>query len=169
MTEADTAADVLNALDNASGRATLLFSPDALDGMDDIVRRAAATGHALALEIGGAETAAAALEQIERGNEKLWLAANVKTRLVYLRETSGEVLGAVANAGYYPITVQVQYTPRSGGAAAAERIVARVDAYGGSCRIYAGSDADAARWLPTALNRMRAENCTVSALNEVTA
>ena len=77
--------------------------------------------------------------------------------------------GAVAKAGYYPIGVQVQYLPRSGGVTAADRIVARVDAYGGSCRIYAGVDTDAARWLPTALNRMRAENCTVSALNEVTA
>lgn len=169
MTEAGAAASVLNALDGASGRATLLFAPDMFDGMDDVARRAAATGHALALEITETETAAAALEQIERGNAALWLAASVKTRLVYLPEASGEVAGAVAKAGYYPIGVQVQYLPRSGGVTAADRIVARVDAYGGSCRIYVGADTDAARWLPMALNRMRAENCTVSALNEVTA
>ena len=169
MTEAEAAASVLGALDGVSARATLLFAPDALDGMDDAVRHAAATGYALALEITGTETAADALERIERGNEKLWLAANVKTRLVYLREVSDEVSGAVAKAGYYPITVQTQYLPRGGGVTAADRIIARVDAYGGSCCIYIGADADAARWLPTALNRMRAENCTASALNEVTA
>ena len=75
------------------------------------MRRAAATGNAVALCI-SAETADEALAQIERGNDALWRAASLRTRLVYL-ESADKTLRA------------------------------------------------------TVVGRLRAENCTIAALNEV--
>ena len=156
----------LSTLENHQSHATLLLTPELLESAGDGVRRAAATGNAVALRIDAA-TAAEALAQIERGNDALWRAASLRTRLVYLESADRTLRTAVAEAGYCPITINTSDFTRSGThwADTALKWAGRST----SVRLYLGAESGVSSALGTALSRLRAENCTIAALNEVTA
>ena len=156
----------LSTLENHQSHATLLLTPELLESAGDGVRRAAATGNAVALRIDAA-TAAEALAQIERGNDALWHAASLRTRLVYLESADKTLRAAVVGAGYCPITINTSDFTRSGThwADTALKWAGRST----SVRLYLGAESGVSSALGTALSRLRAENCTIAALNEVTA
>ena len=157
---------LLSTLENYQSHATLLLTPELLESAGDGVRRAAATGNAVALCI-SAETADEALAQIERGNDALWRAASLRTRLVYLESADKTLRAAVVGAGYCPLTVNRSVFTSSGSywADTALKWAER----SGSVRLYLGAESGVSSALGTALSRLRAENCTIAALNEVTA
>ena len=157
---------LLSTLENYQSHATLLLTPELLESAGDGVRRAAATGNAVALCI-SAETADEALAQIERGNDALWRAASLRTRLVYLESADKALRAAVVGAGYCPITINTSDFTSSGSywADTALKWAER----SGSVRLYIGAESGVSSALGTALSRLRAENCTIAALNEVTA
>ena len=157
---------LLSTLENYQSHATLLLTPELLESVGDGVRRAAATGNAVALCI-SAETADEALAQIERGNDALWRAASLRTRLVYLESADRTLRTAVAEAGYCPITINTSDFTRSGThwADTALKWAGRST----SVRLYLGAESGVSSALGTALSRLRAESCTIAALNEVTA
>lgn len=157
---------LLSTLENYQSHATLLLTPELLESAGDGVRRAAATGNAVALRIDAA-TAAEALAQIERGNDALWRAASLRTRLVYLESADRTLRAAVVGAGYCPITINTSDFTRSGThwADTALKWAGRST----SVRLYLGAESGVSSALGTALSRLRAENCTIAALNEVTA
>ena len=157
---------LLSTLENYQSYATLLLTPELLESAGDGVRRAAATGNAVALCI-SAETADEALAQIERGNDALWRAASLRTRLVYLESADKTLRAAVVGAGYCPITINTSDFTRSGThwADTALKWAGRST----SVRLYLGAESGVSSALGTALSRLRAENCTIAALNEVTA
>ena len=157
---------MLSTLENYQSYATLLLTPELLESAGDGVRRAAATGNAVALCI-SAETADEALAQIERGNDALWHAASLRTRLVYLESADKTLRAAVVGAGYCPLTVNRSVFTSSGSywADTALKWAER----SGSVRLYIGAESSVSSALGTALSRLRAENCTIAALNEVTA
>ena len=157
---------LLSTLENYQSHATLLLTPELLESAGDGVRRAAATGNAVALCI-SAETADEALAQIERGNDALWRAASLRTRLVYLESADKMLRAAVVGAGYCPITINTSDFTRSGThwADTALKWAGRST----SVRLYLGAESGVSSALGTALSRLRAENCTIAALNEVTA
>ena len=157
---------LLSTLENYQSHATLLLTPELPESAGDGVRRAAATGNAVALRIDAA-TAAEALAQIERGNDALWRAASLRTRLVYLESADKTLRAAVVGAGYCPITINTSDFTRSGThwADTALKWAGRST----SVRLYLGAESGVSSALGTALNRLRAENCTIAALNEVTA
>ena len=157
---------LLSTLENYQSHATLLLTPELLESAGDGVRRAAATGNAIALCI-SAETADEALAQIERGNDALWRAASLRTRLVYLESADKTLRAAVVGAGYCPITINTSDFTRSGThwADTALKWAGRST----SVRLYLGAESGVSSALGTALSRLRAENCTIAALNEVTA
>lgn len=157
---------LLSTLENYQSHATLLLTPELLESAGDGVRRAAATGNAVALRIDAA-TAAEALAQIERGNDALWRAASLRTRLVYLESADRTLRAAVVGAGYCPITINTSDFTRSGThwADTALKWAGRST----SVRLYLGAESSVSSELGTALSRLRAENCTIAALNEVTA
>ena len=157
---------LLSTLENHQSHATLLLTPELLESAGDGVRRAAATGNAVALCI-SAETADEALAQIERGNDALWHAASLRTRLVYLESADKTLRAAVVGAGYCPITINTSDFTRSGThwADTALKWAGRST----SVRLYLGAESGVSSALGTALSRLRAENCTIAALNEVTA
>ena len=157
---------LLSTLENYQSHATLLLTPELLESAGDGVRRAAATGNAVALRIDAA-TAAEALAQIERGNDALWRAASLRTRLVYLESADRTLRAAVVGAGYCPITINTSDFTRSGThwADTALKWAGRST----SVRLYLGAESSVSSALGTALSRLRAENCTIAALNEVTA
>ena len=155
---------LLSTLENYQSHATLLLTPELPESAGDGVRRAAATGNAVALRIDAA-TAAEALAQIERGNDALWHAASLRTRLVYLESADKTLRAAVVGAGYCPITINTSDFTRSGThwADTALKWAARST----SVRLYLGAESGVSSALGTALSRLRAENCTIAALNEV--
>ena len=157
---------LLSTLENYQSHATLLLTPELLESAGDGVRRAAATGNAVALCI-SAETADEVLAQIERGNDALWRAASLRTRLVYLESADKPLRAAVVGAGYCPITINTSDFTRSGThwADTALKWAGRST----SVRLYLGAESGVSSALGTALSRLRAENCTIAALNEVTA
>lgn len=157
---------LLSTLENYQSHATLLLTPELLESAGDGVRRAAATENAVALCI-SAETADEALAQIERGNDALWRAASLRTRLVYLESADKTLRAAVVGAGYCPITINTSDFTRSGThwADTALKWAGRST----SVRLYLGAESGVSSALGTALSRLRAENCTIAALNEVTA
>ena len=157
---------LLSTLENYQSHATLLLTPELLESAGDGVRRAAATGNAVALRIDAA-TAAEALAHIERGNDALWRAASLRTRLVYLESADKTLRAAVVGAGYCPITINTSDFTRSGThwADTALKWAGRST----SVRLYLGAESGVSSALGTALSRLRAENCTIAALNEVTA
>ena len=157
---------LLSTLENHQSHATLLLTPELLESAGDGVRRAAATGNAVALCI-SAETADEALAQIERGNDALWRTASLRTRLVYLESADKTLRAAVVGAGYCPITINTSDFTRSGThwADTALKWAGRST----SVRLYLGAESSVSSALGTALSRLRAENCTIAALNEVTA
>lgn len=157
---------LLSTLENYQSHATLLLTPELLESVGDGVRRAAATGNAVALCI-SAGTADEALAQIERGNDALWRAASLRTRLVYLESADKTLRAAVVGAGYCPITINTSDFTRSGThwADTALKWAGRST----SVRLYLGAESGVSSALGTALSRLRAENCTIAALNEVTA
>ena len=157
---------LLSTLEKHQSHATLLLTPELLESAGDGVRRAAATGNAVALCI-SAETADEALAQIERGNDALWHAASLRTRLVYLESADKTLRAAVVGAGYCPITINTSDFTRSGThwADTALKWAGRST----SVRLYLGAESGVSSALGTALSRLRAENCTIAALNEVTA
>ena len=157
---------LLSTLENYQSHATLLLTPELLESAGDGVRRAAATGNAVALCI-SAETADEALAQTERGNDALWRAASLRTRLVYLESADKTLRAAVVGAGYCPITINTSDFTRSGThwADTALKWAGRST----SVRLYLGAESGVSSALGTALSRLRAENCTIAALNEVTA
>ena len=157
---------LLSTLENYQSHATLLLTPELLESVGDGVRRAAATGNAVALCI-SAGTADEALAQIERGNDALWRAASLRTRLVYLESADKTLRAAVIGAGYCPITIHASDFTRRGThwADPALKWAGRST----SVRLYLGAESSVSSALGTALSRLRAENCTIAALNEVTA
>ena len=157
---------LLSTLENYQSHATLLLTPELPESAGDGVRRAAATGNAVALRI-SAETADEALAQIERGNDALWRAASLRTRLVYLESADKTLRAAVAGAGYCPLTVNRSVFTGSGSYWADTALKWAEST--GSVRLYIGAESGVSSALGTALSRLRAENCTIAALNEVTA
>ena len=157
---------LLSTLEKHQSHATLLLTPELPESAGDGVRRAAATGNAVALRIDAA-TAAEALAQIERGNDALWRAASLRTRLVYLESADKTLRAAVVGAGYCPITINTSDFTRSGThwADTALKWAGRST----SVRLYLGAESGVSSALGTALSRLRAENCTIAALNEITA
>lgn len=157
---------LLSTLEKHQSHATLLLTPELPESAGDGVRRAAATGNAVALRIDAA-TAAEALAQIERVNDALWHAASLRTRLVYLESADKTLRAAVVGAGYCPITINTSDFTRSGThwADTALKWAGRST----SVRLYLGAESGVSSALGTALSRLRAENCTIAALNEVTA
>ena len=155
---------LLSTLENYQSHATLLLTSELPESAGDGVRRAAATGNAVALRIDAA-TAAEALAQIERGNDALWHAASLRTRLVYLESADKTLRAAVVGAGYCPITINTSDFTRSGThwADTALKWAGRST----SVRLYLGAESGVSSALGTALSRLRAENCTIAALNEV--
>ena len=167
-TDAAYSAQVLSTL--SASRAAFLFAPQSLEGADDLLRRLAVTGCAMALRIDASEGAKRALESIEEANRALWEAATVKTRLVRLENASEETAAAVAEAGYCPLRFALDFG--GGGVPVSRmssRILAAADANGGSCCVFLGTDETASSDLSPLLAGLRSGNCTPARLNEVIA
>lgn len=163
-TDAARSARLLDSVDDAA----FLFTPQSLPNADDLLRRLAAGGGAVALRIDASDGVEGTLRRIEEANRVLWNAANAKTRLVFLDGAAEETARAVADAGYCPLRFDPDY---SDGYPSVSRMCTRIfsaaDRSGGSCCVFLGSDEAAEDILPSLLTGLHAGNCTPARLNEV--
>lgn len=165
VTDAALAEQLLLQLPNR--QATFLFSQQAAESAGDLLRRLGAGEGAIALRVDASEGPEAALRQIEDGNRALWAAARVKTRLVRLTGASGETQRAVREAGYCPIRYTLDYNGSQASAAQmSTRILSAADSGGGSCRVFLGTDKNAAEKLSALLSGLRGSNCMPAQLDE---
>lgn len=157
---------LLSTLENYQSHATLLLTPELLESAGDGCAVPPPTGNAVALRIDAA-TAAEALAQIERGNDALWHAASLAHAARLSRKRRPDAARGGRRAGYCPITINTSDFTRSGThwADTALKWAGRST----SVRLYLGAESGVSSALGTALSRLRAENCTIAALNEVTA
>lgn len=153
---------ILQTLSSRRLHANILAAPKSIVSEAASLRRAVATGNGIVLRMDGAD-AETLLSRIESANETLRAVCGGCTRLVYVENTTAEVLTALQDAGYCPITYQVMRTSFRPAALSAELL--RYTA-GGTCRLLLDGDnfADSFASLVSALQK---GNCTLRAVNEV--
>lgn len=157
---------LLDSLDAAGAHATLLLSPALIEEAGDLVRRAVATGNAIALRL-DADTTEAALAEAEAGNASLRRVACSCTRLVQLATADKPIRTALSDAGWCPVTVNASDFTRSGTHWA--QTVLDYPADSGSLRLYLATTSAGASALTTMLSRLASADCTLAALSEVSA
>lgn len=91
---------LLDELDRAGAKAAFYCTETFLRDQGDLLRRMAATGHAIGLVADSGAADRTLLEQLESGNSYLYAATCGKTRLVYLKKASDQERQQVREAGY---------------------------------------------------------------------
>lgn len=132
----------LDALDRANGWATFYCTPDFLETNGDLLRRMAASGHAVGILT---ESGTDPAEQLRRGNEALYRATLGKTRLAYVPDGDETVLQALEAAGWRCLTPSMDrshYKLESSSNASA--LMKRVTARRGDVSVWLGTTASAA-------------------------
>ena len=152
----------------SAGAATFLFSEETLATSDALARRLAAEGQTIALRIDASGGAEAALSRAAAANRALWSAANIKTRLVLLDNAAEDTWRTMEEAGYCPIRLTRSYSALAGGTREKlRRFLSAADANGGNASLLLNSGDSGI--LKTALASLQESNCTLLALNELSA
>ncbi len=135
---------VLDALNAAQAFGTFYFTGEEIAAGGDLVRRIAASGHALGLAADGGSDVSVA-EQLQSGNETLWQAAGVKTRLCVLVNADDAAAAEAELAGYRILRPQVDRSS-SGlrSASAAGTLLRRISSRRGGVTVWLGNQAAAA-------------------------
>ena len=133
---------LLDALDRANGWATFYCTPDFLESNGELLRRMAASGHAVGILAESGEDTA---EQLRRGNEALYRATLGKTRLAYVPDAEETELQALEEVGWRCLTPSMDradYKLESSSNASA--LMKRVSARRGDVSVWLGTTASAA-------------------------
>lgn len=140
----DTAAQ-LDALDAHDARAAFFCSPEFLEGQGDLLRRMAATGHAVGLLADAADPDRTAAEQLEAGNRLLARATMGKTRLALVRNGDEGDRREARAAGFSCLETELDRSDTGlRDSAQAESLLRQVSAQRGDVRIWLGDAAGAA-------------------------
>ena len=134
--------ELLDALDRANGWATFYCTPDFLESNGELLRRMAASGHAVGILAESGEDTA---EQLRRGNEALYRATLGKTRLAYVPDAEETELQALEEVGWRCLTPSMDradYKLESSSNASA--LMKRVSARRGDVSVWLGTTASAA-------------------------
>lgn len=168
FTVADTASarSAVDTLTRQEAQATFLLTPEQMEGSGDLIRALAATGQGIALRLTAGEEA---LSQAERGNELLWQAARVRTRLVWLEGEGGaEGARALLDAGYCLVESRLDMREKPlSSAGRAQRLYQQLAAQNGSDQtVFLGTAQANIVGLGSLLSRLREAKCRVIAYRE---
>lgn len=168
VTDEETSGALLASLTANGAKATFVFGSEAV-GMDALAREIRVQGSAIALSVDAAAGPRRTLAAIERANRALWRACNEKTRLVLLSGASDATVEAVREAGYCPVTLDLDYSgdelPASYRMASSISSIARKS----GCAAYLGADSAVAESWSGLLTRLRGAGCPIAQLNELAA
>lgn len=168
VTDPAVCAELLDALSSSGGKASFLFTEKQLSVSGDLLRRITVSGSAVVLSVDAASGSTRTLSAIERANRTLWTACNAKTRLVVLTGASDETLRAVQEAGYCPVSIDLDYSTGLPSASRAGSAIVSMARRGG-CAAYLGADSAAQEIWDSLLSRLRGSNCPISQLIELSA
>lgn len=142
--EAEQTAALLDLLDADGARGTFYFTAEQLGQQRDLVRRMAATGHAVGLAADGSRETDVA-EQLRLANETLWRTAGIKTRLCVLENGTDAGRQSAEAAGYCCLTPDVDWEEtglRTTGAA--NSLLKKISGRKGGQTVWLSRGADAA-------------------------
>ena len=168
FTVADTA-DARSAVDTLTrqeAQATFLLTPEQMEGSGDLIRSLTATGQGIALRLTAGEEV---LAQAERGNDLLWQAARVRTRLVWLEGEGGaEGARALLDAGYCLVESRLDMRGKPlSSAGRAQGLYQQLAAQNGSDQtVFLGTAQANIVGLGGLLSRLREAKCRVIAYRE---
>ncbi|SMC57838.1 polysaccharide deacetylase family protein [Papillibacter cinnamivorans] len=91
---------ILDKLDEYGYKAIFFFSPDQLDGADDLIRRIVGSGHSIGLSGSEDSTAQALLDGFEEGNRRLRETGCLQTRIVSVPNLTSEQYQLLTQNGY---------------------------------------------------------------------
>lgn len=158
---------VLDTLEQYDQRAAMVFSPDEMEGQDDLLRRLVGQGHAVVIAPEGA-TEGELVQELAAANAALWQAACDKTRLVYLGEAQSSLSQAVEALGYTVCSVDIDYSPYPlTGSTRASRLYSNIT--GRASRdvcVYLGDERAAVPGFGNLLSRLEDGSCRVLAYRE---
>lgn len=127
---------LLDALDRANGWATFYCTPDFLESNGELLRRMAASGHAVGILAESGEDTA---EQLRRGNEALYRATLGKTRLAYVPDAEETELQALEEVGWRCLTPSIDRADyKLESSSNASTLMKRVSGPAGGCVCLAG-------------------------------
>lgn len=142
--ETAAAESLLEELSRYGSQATFYFTPEQMEGNDDLLRRMAATGQAVGILADAGRTDLTVLEQIALGNAHLSRAVCGKTRLVQLKNAKETTAAQVTAEGYCLLTPGMdreKYGLQS--AAAATTLLGRVTTRRGPVSVWLGDEVNA--------------------------
>ena len=141
--ERENTAALLDGLDAQRAHGTFYMTAEEIGGSADLVRRMAATGHQVGI-VADAASDSPVTEQLRRGNEELWQAAGVKTRLCLLENAAAEDQTAAAEAGYCVLKADIDRTDTGlRSTSNANSLFSRVSAQRGAVTVWLSDQADA--------------------------
>lgn len=141
----DTAAALLDALDQYQAQAAFFCDGDFLTERGDLLRRMMVTGQSVGLLADGSDPERTVLEQLEAGNQALARATCGKTRLVLLKNGTEQMMQEVRDEGYCCVTPDLDRTEQGlNSNSNASSLLKRVSAYQGDVTVWLGDTAGAA-------------------------
>lgn len=151
-------------LSRQEAQATFLLTPEQLEDSGDLIRALAATEQGIGLLLRGGEEAA---DQAERGNDLLWQAARLRTRLVWL-EGEQSAAPALRAAGYCLMDSRMDVSGRPlTGAGRAQALYQQLAASNSRDQtVFLGGTQENLMGLGSLLSSLRGAQCRVIAYRE---
>jgi len=138
-------AALLDALDAHGAQATFFCSLEFLEHQGDLLRRMAATGHAIGLLADARDPERTVAEQLEDGNRRLVKATMGKTRLVSIQNGNEQSLQEVRELGFSGLTADLDWSGSAlQNAAQGEALLRQASAKQQNVRVWLASSASAA-------------------------
>ncbi len=135
----------LDALDAHGAQAAFFCSPEFLESQGDLLRRMAATGHAVGLLADAGDPERTVAEQLEAGNALLSRATMGKTRLACIQNGSEAARREAREAGFSCLEAKLDHS--AGGlwdGAQAESLLRQISSRQGDVQVWLGSALNAA-------------------------
>ena len=154
---------ILNTVAMANQRIAFLW--DGTAGADELLRHIIGTGNTVILAADASGGTEETLRSIKKMNEKLWSAANVQTRFVWLRDGEKKTRDAVAEKGYCPIDFAADLSGTNNAARLAEKTIAAAQK-GSRVPVLLGEDTKVASRIMQMMPILQEGKCSAVRLRE---
>lgn len=169
VTDEETSRALLASLKSAGAKATFLFTEETLSSFGALAREIRVSGSAIALQVTSDGRTRRTLAAVERAEQALWSACSEKTRLILPLGADEDEAEALAQEGYCPIALDLDYSGDGLGALYRTANAIANMARKNGCAAYLGDDtAIAADWSDL-LSRLRNLGCPIAQLSELSA
>ncbi|MBU5625341.1 hypothetical protein KQI82_00130 [Oscillibacter sp. MSJ-2] len=166
VTDVPAAEQLVSVLSANQAQASFYIQDSLLPSAGDLARRLTASGFSVGLAADGAGGAEEALERLREGNELLFRACGMKTRLALVTGASAQTAERIGEEGFLLLQSRVEYTSLTS-SARASALQRRIGSRGGNVTVYLGSQTTAAG-LRAFLSLARGQEDRLLAMTETT-